>query len=300
MNRLDALKYFVVAADTLNFRATAAHFSVSPQVITRVIGELENELGEVLFKRNTRSIRLTEFGGQLLPQARQFLLDEQRLFGIDKADNGALSGLVRLTLPPSLYAEQVLTELFAKLADYPDIALDIRIGYELLKAVEDSIDIGVRICQTPEPHWITKKIYDVKESVLASPKLVERLGMPKDIDDLIKHFPVGTLLNTQTGRGWDWNINNQNIPLLRTHLLAAEPYTLLQALLAGRIFAPFELNQCAPHLARGELVEIFPTHLTRWACYLYRPYQTITPKRVLLVYELLGEILTEWERGQGV
>ena len=55
MNRLDALKYFVVAAEVLSFKKTAAQFSVSPQVITRMIAELENDLGEPLFKRNTRN-----------------------------------------------------------------------------------------------------------------------------------------------------------------------------------------------------------------------------------------------------
>lgn len=67
MNRLDALKYFVAAAENLSFKSTALRFSVSPQVISRVISELENELGEPLFKRNTRAIHLTDFGEKFRP-----------------------------------------------------------------------------------------------------------------------------------------------------------------------------------------------------------------------------------------
>ena len=86
MNRLDALKYFVAASQAMSFRITAQQFSVSPQVITRVMGELEKELGEPLFKRNTRAISLTDFGERFLPQAIAFLKEEERLFSSGSDD----------------------------------------------------------------------------------------------------------------------------------------------------------------------------------------------------------------------
>ncbi len=291
MNRLDALKYFVVAAETLNFRQAANHFSVSPQVISRVIGELEKDLGESLFRRNTRTIRLTDFGLAFLPRAERFLRDEEQLFGIGKLDNHALSGTVRITLPPASDSEQTLAALLKALEPYPDIAIDWRSGFELMKAVEDNIDIGVRICQVPEEHWVAKKLYPVEEVIVAAPQLIARLGMPKDLNDLVENFPLGALLNTQTGRAWDWNVDDQLIPLLHTHFLAADPKNLLTATLAGRIFAPFSRKECQAYFDSGELIEIFPCNLTKWAYYLYRPYQTITPQRVLLVFELLEQVL---------
>ncbi len=291
MNRLDALKYFVVAADVLNFRQTANHFSVSPQVITRVIGELESELGEILFRRNTRSIRLTDFGLKFLPRAERFLREEQQLFGIGRPEDGSLSGTVRITLPPTTDSERVLHELLALLEPYPDISLDWRTNFDLMKAVEDNIDIGIRICQVPEENWVAKKLYPVDEVIVAAPKLVKRLGMPKDIDDLVEKFPLGAQLNAQTGRAWNWNVNDTTIPLSRTHFLAADPVSLLAATLAGRVFAPFERRECEPYFKKGELMEVFPCNLTKWTYYLYRPYQTITPKRVLLVFALLEKIL---------
>ena len=293
MNRLDALKYFVVAADTLNFRHTAQHFSVSPQVISRMIGELENELGASLFRRNTRSIRLTDFGLDFLPRAEKFLRDEQQLFGAGKLQDHALSGTVRVTLPLMVDSEKILHKLLLALEPYPHIALDWRSSFDLMKTVEDSIDIGVRICQVPEEHWVAKKLHAIDEIIVAAPALLEKTGMPQNITDLVENYPLGTLLNTQTGRGWDWNIDDKAVPLTRPHFLAAEPSSLLLATLAGRIFAPFERRECAEYIARGELLEIFPCNLSKWTYYLYRPYQTITPKRVLLVFDLLANILQE-------
>ena len=70
MDKLNALKYFCTAADTLQFRETAQRLSVSPQVVTRVIAELEDYLGEALFVRNTRNVQLTDFGARFLLEAQ--------------------------------------------------------------------------------------------------------------------------------------------------------------------------------------------------------------------------------------
>ena len=40
LNKLEALRHFCVAAETLNFRETAVRLSVSPQVVSRMIAEL--------------------------------------------------------------------------------------------------------------------------------------------------------------------------------------------------------------------------------------------------------------------
>lgn len=84
LNKLDALKYFCTAAQTLNFREAANQLAISPPVITRVINELELELGEQLFKRTTRNITLTSFGEEFLLQAEQLLRDSEKLFGLGK------------------------------------------------------------------------------------------------------------------------------------------------------------------------------------------------------------------------
>ena len=292
MNRLDALKYFVVAAETLSFRATAERFSVSPQVITRVMGELENELGEQLFKRNTRSVRLTDFGVQWLPKAEQFLRQETALFGASaKVSDSELSGMVRITAPPSVYSDWVLKQLLIALAPYPDIRIDWRTGFDVLKTVEDQIDIGVRITQHPEDNLVIKKIRMLNEPVVAAPSLIERLGLPENIEDLIARFPVGSLLNTKTNRPWAWYVNDESFPVYQAQVVTDDNKALLQAALSGRIFAQLPDMDCRHYFETGELVKVFPySESQKWAYYLYRPKQAITAKRVLLVYELLEKI----------
>lgn len=58
------LKYFVEVADCLNFTKAAEKMYVSQQVISKQIKNMEEEIGFALFKRDKRSVVLTE-GGKL-------------------------------------------------------------------------------------------------------------------------------------------------------------------------------------------------------------------------------------------
>lgn len=64
LDKLESLKIFCTAAETLKFRETANQLGISPQLVTRAIAELEKKLGEMLFVRNTRQMKLTSFGQQ--------------------------------------------------------------------------------------------------------------------------------------------------------------------------------------------------------------------------------------------
>ncbi|WP_141289774.1 LysR family transcriptional regulator, partial [Ideonella azotifigens] len=101
-NPLEALRVFCCAAQARNFRDAAQQLAVSPQVVTRVVRELEDTLGEPLFHRSTRGVRLTAFGAQLVERARSALAGVEALFpvrGQPGQVNETTSGLVRVTAP---------------------------------------------------------------------------------------------------------------------------------------------------------------------------------------------------------
>ncbi|MGX3048228.1 LysR family transcriptional regulator [Ursidibacter arcticus] len=294
INRFEALKYFCIASETLNFRETAIRLSVSPPVVSRVIAELESELGEPLFTRNTRNIRLTTFGELFLPKAQQLLHNSDELFSLAKQNiENEMVGTVRITLPHIADHTEILQKLLHALADYPNIVIDWRVDAMRLNTVNQQIDMGLRVGREPEPTWIVRHIADLREEIVASPLLIERLGEPTDWQDFIKRYPIPVKINRETGRAWGWHLNEQQsfIPN-QPAFVSLDGYSELAAALSGRCCA-FLLNSiCGQAIKDGRLNVLFP-HLPRqtWKMYLYRPYNPITPKRVLVVFDLLTQIL---------
>lgn len=294
MNRLDALKIFCSAAETLQFKETSQRLGISPQVVTRVIGELERELGEVLFQRSTRQVRLSDFGGQFLPQAQQLLHDSERLFAAARRETaGDMAGVVRVAVPDMALMERVLADLCKALSGHPDLSLDWRNDLALADVVDERIDVGIRFGTPEDNRLIVKPVGTAEDCIVAAPDLLTRLGMPRSWQHLQRDYPLSALLNPNTGRAWPWYLSDtmQLMPY-RPRLLTTRMENELIAALAGQTIACLPRLLCRAHLASGSLTELFAdAPRKQWTAYVYRPQRNVTHPRVKRVFDLLAQCL---------
>jgi DNA-binding transcriptional LysR family regulator len=70
---LRQLEYFVAVAEEANFTRAAQRIHVAQPAVSASIRQLERDLGEPLFDRSRRAVRLTVAGAALLPHARAAL-----------------------------------------------------------------------------------------------------------------------------------------------------------------------------------------------------------------------------------
>src|ERR1700712_5970564 len=70
---LRQLEYFVAVADEANFTRAAERVHVAHPAVSAQIARLERELGQVVFDRSRRQVRLTAAGEAVLPYARAVL-----------------------------------------------------------------------------------------------------------------------------------------------------------------------------------------------------------------------------------
>lgn len=295
MNRLEALKVFITVAETLHFRESAHRLAVSPQVVTRMITELEQTLGEVLFQRSTRQVKLTDFGEQFLPKAQILLADADNLFATTQTNlhKQDIVGTVRIAVPQMALMQTVLQQLLQDLAMYPNLRLDWRSDLGLVDIIDAKIDVGIRFGTPEDSRLIIKKVGTAEDCIVASPKLLQKIGTPKDWQDLQRNYPLSALLNPNTGRAWAWYLSNQyqfvpNNPKFMSNNMNDE----LISVLAGQTIGCLPRLICQPYLQAGELVEVFADwERKQWSAYVYRPQRTITHPRVKLVFDTLVDIL---------
>jgi DNA-binding transcriptional LysR family regulator len=90
------LKAFLAVAQELHFRRAAEQLHMAQPPLSRIIKQLEAELGTRLLDRNTRSVKLTSTGQALIGPATEVLDALRRAEeAVRSADNGE-AGLVRI------------------------------------------------------------------------------------------------------------------------------------------------------------------------------------------------------------
>jgi DNA-binding transcriptional LysR family regulator len=292
-NRLEALRVFFTAADAANFREAAVRLSVSPQVVTRAVRELEEELGEPLFHRSTRGVQLTDFGRQLAQRARAAVSGVDALF--HRTDRRVLSqhaGTVRVTAP-NVYGRRLIPEALAPmLAEHPGLVLDLRLSEEHADVVDEQIDIGVRAGPIRDARFVARTVGRMQLRVVAAPALVARTGIPKNLEAL-PGFPLTALIDRSAGRPWSWFFSKgRQMPVVAPAFVTDDVDAECAAVRAGLGFGQLAGPLAEPLIASGELVEMLEAEAPEsWPIHVYRSQRAPVPARVRLVYDELVRVL---------
>ena len=119
------LRCFVVLAKTLNFRRAAEQLHMAQPSLSRMLAQLETELGVQLVKRTTRRVQLTTAGKVFLTEAQAILLRTEQ--AICTVRQTAIQASERLGIGFTEMALQtVMPKVLSLFRDrFPQIELDI-------------------------------------------------------------------------------------------------------------------------------------------------------------------------------
>lgn len=143
---IQELEAFWWIAQTGSFNRAAERLYLTQPSVTARIQALEKELGQLLFERKPRGVRLTDAGRVLLPHAERVLQDirkaKRAVADLETATGGTL--WVGSALTTSTYT---LPQILAKFkASYPGVEVSVRTGrsQQIQQLVlDDSVQMGL-------------------------------------------------------------------------------------------------------------------------------------------------------------
>ena len=167
------LKTFRTAGVFLNFNKAAKVLNCAQSTISVQIKSLEEEIGELLFKRIKKRVVLTEAGEKMLFYANKLLsMEEEALADISSKKNP--TGTIRLMVPESIAANYFPTLIQEFLITYPTINFDIsncsQSGLEI-ELRSESVDLAILFSESADfLNLNSEKIFREKLVVISSPK----------------------------------------------------------------------------------------------------------------------------------
>lgn len=140
------LEVFVSAAERESFTRAADHLHLTQSAVSQLIRRLEDDIGEPLFIRDRRRVRLTSAGIDLLWLANEALKLRQLMSKRTVPDPETISGVLRVGTSSSATAFLWAPMFQAFARTYPNIDLDVRTTSHTVKTVENlmsgELDIG--------------------------------------------------------------------------------------------------------------------------------------------------------------
>ena len=161
----DTLKIFLHLAETLHYGKTSKACNLSPSTLSRTIKRLEDSVGELLFERDNRSVKLTETGESFKKYAKEMVLKWESFQNSLAKENTILKGEISIycTITASYGVLPDILVEFRK--SYPDVHMKLLTGDSdsaIQKVLSEDSDFSVAALpdKTPEK-LLFKKITDM-------------------------------------------------------------------------------------------------------------------------------------------
>lgn len=256
-DRFFALRLFLRVARTRSFSKAGREFGLSQPSVSRILAELEREVGASLLARTTRAVTLTEAGADYLARIEPIL---EALEEADQAVRGSghFRGKLRVGLSSGFGAREVIPRLGGFMAQHPDLCIDLVMKDERQDLIGEGVDLVFRFGALTDSSAKMLHIGRTDRLLIAAPAYLQRHGTPATPADLAHHAiiigPAGV-----KAEGWRFEKNGRRVSVrINGRLSAGQHEGVVAATVAGLGIASTALWGCRREIEDGSVVPVLP------------------------------------------
>jgi DNA-binding transcriptional LysR family regulator len=261
MTDLNSLLIFASVVDGGSFSEAARRLQMPVSTVSRRVAELEDQLGVRLLERSTRSVRLSDIGSEVYAHARRTLALRESVKNIVSNKLADVSGLLRLSAPPSIADSLLIPLVCAFQASYPNVRVQIMLSDRMVDHIADEIDLALRVGLLKDSSLVARKLLTYRHRLVAAPSYLATLArLPQRPADLLGHRLIAF---SKGNREREWDLTHcdgkEQEVLSFPPYLAMNDYTgLAAALVAGAGIGDLPPVVSPELFASGQLVEVMP------------------------------------------
>ncbi len=295
MTSFQAMKLFVRVVDLGSFSKAAVDLGIGQPSATKLIAQLEKQLGSRLLHRSTHGVSPTEVG--LLYYNKCILITHH----VEEAESLAalmqsqVQGSFRISTTMD-FGRRVLAPLVLRFLQVnPKVQIELLFDDHLVNMVEQGIDVAIRMGRLVDSTLGARYLGRNPWSVVASPDYLARRGRPLTPGDLVSHDAL-IISTVQNDSRWHFlDAKGQDLVVhLKGPMRSNNKSALMTAACAGLGIAALPTYVVHESVESGALVTLLADWaLPRQEIHAVYPSPTMVPAKVSGFVQWLHAQLSE-------
>lgn len=258
---LSTLQAFVKVVQTGSFTRAAEALSTQKAYLSRVVTQLEKELGVRLLERTTRALSPTEIGREFFERAVGILASVEDAQRTVQRAQGEPRGVLRLTCGVEFGMIAVSQWIAEYLERYPQVRVDADFTGRIVDIVHEGFDLAIRVGPLADSTLTARKLGELQYGLFAAPAYLARHPAPALPSDLAAHNVLAFAGGSHQAT-WALSQDGQHVRVaLQPRLKANNVFAVRDAAVGGLGIAQLPLIVAAPAVQAGQLHSV----LTDWS-----------------------------------
>jgi DNA-binding transcriptional LysR family regulator len=288
---LDDLAVFVRVVERGGFAGAARDLGAPTSTVSRTITRLESRAGVRLLHRTTRDVRPTSEGRELYASVAPAVSSLRAAGRTFEPATPQPRGRLRVTAPIDL-GSNFLADVVVAFADrYPLVQLDFSLSNQHANLVDGGFDVALRAtADLADSSLVARKLGNLEQRLYASPRYLEKRGVPATWNDLADHECVVFRAKELT-RTWTLRSAAGDATVQVRGRIGGDDFTFVRAMVvAGAGIGLLPHINCAADEASGRIVRVLPEyHAPGASLYVVYPSTRNVPARVTVFRDLVVE-----------
>ncbi|WP_028454279.1 LysR family transcriptional regulator [Chitinilyticum litopenaei] len=289
------LLLFARIVEAGSFVRAAERSQLPTSTLSRRLSALEEQLGERLLLRTTRTLTLTDFGAAVLEHARQIEQETAAAQALAEHRQQAPSGTLRVSMPND-FAAHLLAPMLAEYGQrYPEVQVLLDLSPGRVDLIAEGYDLVIRMGALPDDaSLVARRIWNYCPGLYAAPAYLAQAGIPAHPADLEHHRLLCLLARSGDPVSWELQFGEERYtPQVAARLAVNSPDMLLRLAEQGLGIVGCSPVFAASRLESGRLQPVLPgwrlPMVTGWAVY---PGRRLLPLKTRAFLELLEAFLS--------
>lgn len=187
MDRIQAIRLFIRVVDLGSFSKAAADMGMGQPSATKLVVQLEKQLGSRLLHRSTRGVTPTEIGALYYAKCKLIAHHVEEAETVAALLQSQVQGGLRITTSVA-FGRRVLVPMIMRFMQlHPKLQIDLSFEDRYVNLVEQGIDVAIRMGPLADSTLGARYLGTNPWVVVASPEYLEIHGAPADPAGLAAH-----------------------------------------------------------------------------------------------------------------